>query len=213
MLTIWGRKTSSNVKALMWCVGELGLTYRRHDAGHRFGGLDSAEFAALNPNRTIPVLQDGTAAPIWETGAILRYLAARYGDAQFWPPDPMQRAAVDKWAEWAKINAAMAFTVPVFWRVVRTAAPQRDTAAITQAVADLELKLKIADHQLSQTAYLAGSTFTLADIQLGHILYRYYDIEIRRAALPNLQQYYRNLTERPAFRDHVMIGYDELRVH
>ena len=34
MLTIWGRKTSSNVQALMWCVGELGLPYTRHDAGH-----------------------------------------------------------------------------------------------------------------------------------------------------------------------------------
>jgi glutathione S-transferase len=31
MLTIWGRKTSSNVQALMWCVGELGLTYERYD--------------------------------------------------------------------------------------------------------------------------------------------------------------------------------------
>ena len=35
MLTIWGRKTSSNVQALMWCIGELGLPYERHDAGHR----------------------------------------------------------------------------------------------------------------------------------------------------------------------------------
>ncbi|MFH4824270.1 hypothetical protein ABCG99_08730, partial [Klebsiella pneumoniae] len=36
MLTIWGRKTSSNVQALMWCVGELGLDYLRFDVGHRY---------------------------------------------------------------------------------------------------------------------------------------------------------------------------------
>jgi glutathione S-transferase len=44
MLSIWGRKTSSNVQALMWCVGELGLAYQRHDVGHRYGGSDAPEF-------------------------------------------------------------------------------------------------------------------------------------------------------------------------
>ena len=41
MLTIWGRKTSSNVQALMWCVGEFGLDYLRFDVGHHYGGTDS----------------------------------------------------------------------------------------------------------------------------------------------------------------------------
>ncbi len=68
MLKVWGRKTSSNVQAVMWCIGELGLSYRRHDIGHRFGGTDTDAFGALNPNRTVPVLQDGTDPPLWETG-------------------------------------------------------------------------------------------------------------------------------------------------
>ncbi|WP_299663660.1 glutathione S-transferase family protein [uncultured Ruegeria sp.] len=211
MLTIWGRKSSSNVQALMWCVGELGLEHQRHDLGHRFGGLDSADFQALNPNRTIPVLQDGNNAPLWETGAILRYLAAQYGDEVFWPSEPPRRAEIDKWAEWAKLNIAMAFTVPVFWRLVRTPTAQRDETAILQAVTDLESKLKIADAQLGETRYLSGDEFTLADIQLGHILYRYYDIDIDRAALPHLRRYYETLTERLEFQRHVMIEYEELR--
>ncbi len=211
MLTIWGRKTSSNVQALMWCVDELGLDYQRHDAGHRFGGLDSPEFQSLNPNRTIPVLQDDDNAPLWETGAILRYLAAQYGNRSFWPPDPVQRAEIDKWAEWAKINIAMAFTVPIFWRVVRTPPAERDEASIQQAVADLEIKLAIADTKLSDTEFLAGRNFTLADIQCGHILYRYYDIDIERTALPHLRRYYDALTDRPAFQRHVMISYEDLR--
>lgn len=40
MLVVWGRKTSSNVQALMWCIGELGLAYERHDAGHIYGVTD-----------------------------------------------------------------------------------------------------------------------------------------------------------------------------
>ncbi len=195
----------------MWCVGELGLTFQRHDLGHRFGGLNTPEFRSLNPNQTIPVLQDGDAPPIWETGAILRYLAARYGDDTFWPTDPVQRANVDKWAEWAKLNVATAFTVPIFWQVVRTKPANRDKAAIQAAVAALEEKLEIADEQLSSNLFLTGQDFTLADIQLGHILYRYYDIDISRAKLLNLRRYYEALTERAAYREHVMISYEELR--
>jgi len=212
MLTIWGRRTSSNVQALMWCVGELNLAHIRHDAGHRYGGLDTPEFGRLNPNRTIPVLKDGTNPPIWETGAILRYLATRYGKDSFWPSDPVRRARVDQWAEWAKLNVAQAFTAPVFWRVVRTAPQDRDPAAIARALAELEAKLALAEAQLSRHAHIAGDAFTLADIQLGHILYRYYDIGITRAPLPHLHLYYQRLSARPAFRQHVMVTYDELRV-
>ena len=212
MLTIWGRKTSSNVQALMWCVGELGLDYERHDVGHRFGGLDTPDFANLNPNRTIPVIQDGPQPPLWETGAILRYLADRYGPDTFWPKDPVQRAEVDKWAEWAKINIAMAFTVPVFWQVVRTAKSKQDEKSINSAVKTLERKLEIADTQLAGRAFIAGADLTLADIQLGHILYRYYDIDIQRAPLPHLQRYFDRLSQRPAYQEHVMISYDDLRV-
>lgn len=211
MLTVWGRKTSSNVQALMWCIGELGLPCRRHDVGHRFGGLDTPEFAELNPNRTIPVLQDGALPPLWETGAILRYLAGRYGADPFWPDDLQQRATVDMWAEWAKLNVAMAFTVPVFWRVTRVAESDRDEGAIQAAVEALETKLEIADHQLSENAYLTGPDFTLADIQLGHVLFRYYDIQIDRQPFRHLAKYYQKLTERPAFQDHVMISYDDLK--
>ena len=122
MLEIWGRKNSSNVQALMWCVAELGLPHKRHDVGHKFGGNDTPEFLAMNPNGTVPVLREDDGAPLFETGAILRYLANRHGAAPFWPPEPSARAQIDMWAEWAKINIAALFTAPVFWRVVRPGA-------------------------------------------------------------------------------------------
>ncbi|MEW6644216.1 MAG: glutathione S-transferase family protein [Pseudomonadota bacterium] len=212
MLTIWGRKTSSNVQALMWCVGELALSYQRHDVGHRYGGNDTAEFLAMNPNGTVPVLRDGDSEPLWETGAILRYLATRYGTSTFWPTDPSARASVDKWAEWSKINVAMAFTGPVFGRLVRTAPSRQDRAALLQAVADLDRALDIAAARLASRPFLAGEGFTLADIQFGHVLYRYFDIPIPHPPRPALSRYYEILTDRPAFREHVMVSYDELRV-
>ena len=212
MLTIWGRKTSSNVQALMWCVGELGLDYLRFDVGHRYGGTDREAFYQLNPNRTVPVLQDGDNPPLWETGAILRYLASRYAKDAFWPGDLLARTEVDRWAEWSKQTIALGLTTPVFWHVVRTPAAERDPQAIAAAVTALEQKLAIAEARLAGSRYLVGDTFPLADIQFGHVLYRYFAIDITRRPLPHLAAYYARLTARPAFRQHVMVSYDELKV-
>lgn len=195
----------------MWCVGELGLAYERYDAGHIYGITDTEEFARMNPNRTVPVLRDGEDTPLWETGAILRYLACVYGSGPFWPEHPKQRAQVDKWAEWSKINITLGFTAPVFWRVVRTPKPQQDPSAIADAVKKLEAKLLIAERQLHVNEWLCGSEFTLADIQFGHILYRYFDIEIERQDFPAIRRYYDALSARDAYREHVAISYDELR--
>lgn len=211
MLEIWGRRSSSNVQALMWCVGELGLDHTRHDAGFIYGVNDTKEFAAMNPNQTVPVLRDDGGNPIWETGAILRYLADFYGSGAFWPKDPKQRAEVDKWAEWAKINVAMEFTGPVFWRVVRTPKDERDADAIAAALKALNAKLTIAEDRLQTWDWLGGTDFTLADIQFGHILYRYFDIEIDRPDWSALHRYFERLMARPAYQEHVAISYDELR--
>lgn len=196
----------------MWYIGELRLPYRRYDVGHRYGGNDTPEFLALNPNGTVPVLKDGDGEPLWETGAILRYLATRYGTGPFWPADLDDRTRIDKWSEWSKINIALNFTAPVFWRVVRTAPADRDEKAIRAALGTLEVKLDIAEAQLERHVFLAGPEFTLADIQFGHVLFRYFNIDVPRGEHPVLRQYYDGLTKRPAFTEHVMVSYEELRV-
>lgn len=212
MIEVFGRATSSNVQAVMWAIAELGLEHRRHDRGHVHGGLDTPEYLAMNPHGLVPVIRDGGGAPIWESGAILRYLADVYGDDAFWPRDPARRAQVDMWAEWAKVAVQRAFTVPVFWAVVRTAPSRQDPAAIQAAIRALDQQLEKADAQLSKAAFLAGAHFTLADIQLGHLLYRYFDMDVPRPDLPNLRAYYDRLTGREAYREHVMISYESLRV-
>ena len=212
MLKIWGRQSSSNMQALMWCVGELGLEFDRTDAGFTYGVVDKPEYRAMNPNGTVPTVIDGDNPPLWETGAILRYLAGKYGSDAFWPKDPYARADVDRWAELSKINLASNFTAPVFWRTVRTAPSRRDPAAIDDALRKLGEFLDVAETHLARQRYLADDHFTLADIQFGHCLYRYFDIDIDRANRPNLRRYYETLADRPAYREHVMISYEELRV-
>ena len=85
MLTIWGRLNSHNVKKVAWFAEEAGLTYVRHDVGGPFG-MD-AEYLAKNPNAMIPTIEDGEVT-LWESNAILRYLAARHAPDRFWPTSP-----------------------------------------------------------------------------------------------------------------------------
>ena len=211
MLKVWGRADSSNVQAVMWCIGELGIEHQRIDAGHRFGLLNTPDFKALNPNQTIPVIQDGDQQALWESGAIIRYLASQYGDGSFWPEDPAKRAHVDQWAEWSKINIAMGFTGPVFWPVVRQSASERNESALERSLLVLYHYLSIAEDQLKHQSYLAADHLTFADIQFGHVLYRYFAIDIERPDLPRLRNYHSKLVDRPAFKAHVMVSYDSLK--
>ncbi|MFK7995558.1 MAG: glutathione S-transferase family protein [Granulosicoccus sp.] len=165
----------------------------------------------MNPNGTVPTLIDGEGPALWESGAILRYLANSYADDIFWPQDPLQRADVDRWAEWSKVSVQMNFNAPIFWPVIRLAPENRDEEKLNAAINHFENKLRIAQDKLSQHQFLTGDNFTLADIQFGHILFRYFTLEIIRANLPGIRGYYDFLTTMPHYRSHVMIEYDELR--
>ena len=210
-INVWGRKSSVNVQLVLWALDELGLSYNRIDAGFTYGVVGTDDFCKMNPNRLVPVLIDGDAEPIFESAAILRYLANKYGDENFWPKNALTRAQIDKWAEWAKWTIGHSFIVNVFYGLVRTPSEDIDFDAITQGLNDLEKFLAIADARLATSTYIASSRFTLADIALGYCLYRYYDIEVARAEMPNLRRYYDLLCRRPAFKRNVMVSYDELR--
>ncbi len=211
MLTVWGRPTSSNVQAVMWTVGELGIEHRRIDRGGVFGGTDTPEYRAMNPNGLVPTVRDGDGEPIFESAAIVRYLAARYGPDEFWPKDPAARAQIDKWAEWSKVTYGPVIG-SIFGLLVRTPLDQRDSTAVERSVAALQPKLDIAEAQLSRGAFLAGETFTVADVMFGHQLFRYFTLEIERRPLAALARYYDRLQQRPAFREHAMVSYESLRV-
>lgn len=211
MVKVWGRASSSNVQCVMWCIAELDLPFERIDAGLMYGVNNTPEYLEMNPNGTVPTLIDGQGPALWESGAILRYLANTYADDPFWPTDNLQRADVDRWAEWSKVSVQMNFNAPIFWPVIRLSPDNGDEEKLNEAINAFENKLLIAQKKLSQHQFLTGDNFTLADIQFGHILYRYFELEITRAHLPGIRKYYDLLTAMPHYRTHVMIGFDELR--
>ncbi|MFU0506686.1 glutathione S-transferase family protein [Pseudaminobacter sp. NGMCC 1.201702] len=210
MITVWGRTTSSNVQTVMWAIEELGLEHERIDAGGAFGGLDTPEFGAMNPNRLVPVLRDD-GEYLWESASIVRYLGARYGTPAFWPGDPLRRATLDKWGDWTKTTFVPALIGGVFWPIIGKRPEERDQAAIDRGAEALKRLALILDARMAQGDYLGGAELTFADVIVGTLLYRYFTLEIERAETPHLAAYYQRLTQRPAYAQHVMISYDGLR--
>ena len=85
-------------------------------------------------------------------------------------------------------------------------------AALALAIERFEAEMQVLARQLGDRDYVCGDALSAADIVIGHLLYRWFTIDISRAANPVVEAYYRRLSERPAFRAHVMVSYDALRV-
>lgn len=211
MLTVYGRATSSNVQAVMWCIGELGLDYERLDIGHAHGGNRTPDYLAMNPNGLVPVVRDDGGAPMFESAAIVRYLACKYGDETFWPREPGVRAQLDMWADWIKTSFGPAFGNGVFFPMVIQPVAQRDHAAISAAIEKLKPLALILDARLREGPYLDGEHFSFADIICGHLMHRYFTHEFDRADTPALISYFEALQARPAYREHAMVSYEPLR--
>jgi glutathione S-transferase len=63
---------------------------------------------------------------------------------------------------------------------------------------------------LADRPFLAGDALTLADIPAGTCLYRYFELDIERPSVPNVEAWYRRLQERAAYRAHIMVPFGEL---
>jgi len=70
---------------------------------------------------------------------------------------------------------------------------------------------RLLDKALADRPFVCGNDLTLADIPAGTSLYRYYELDIERPSVANVEAWYRRLQERPAYRTHVMIPFGELR--
>jgi glutathione S-transferase len=203
MLTIWGRANSVNVQKVLWCCDELGLPFERIDAGLQFGRTGEPEYLAMNPNGKIPTLVDGDFV-LWESNAILRYLALQYGGGSpLYPDEPKQRAGIDRWLDWSLSTLAPAER-PVFQTLVRTPPAERDAAKLAADFAAAGKLWKLVDTYLQGRFFLEGDKFTLADLVIGAFARRWFGLEgVERPPLPNLERWYSRLATRAGFRHHV----------
>lgn len=208
-ITLWGRLTSANVQKVVFALEELGLGYEHVPLGGRFGGNETPEYLAMNPNGFVPTLRDGDLT-IWESNAIVRYLAGQYGAGSLFPAAPRERALVDQWTDWTATTFQPAW-IDVFWRVVRTPAEKHDRTAIEKAIAATERCFGIMEARLAESPWLGGARLTYADVVASVALYRWSTMDIPRRRFEHVEAWHARLNERPAFRKAVNVDYEELR--
>jgi glutathione S-transferase len=203
VLRIWGRSNSINVQKVLWCCGELDVPYERIDVGGPFGGNREPEYLRLNPNGLVPTISDGDLV-LWESNAIVRYLAARHGMGTLCPEDLAERADADRWMDW-QLGTLWANFRPAFIGLVRTSPEERDRASIATAISKTTENLTILDSHLAARDYVTGPAFTMADIPLGVTAYRWFSLEIERSPMPNLEAWYERLCARSPYKATVML--------
>ncbi|MCU4182362.1 glutathione S-transferase family protein [Bosea sp. BH3] len=196
MLKIWGRLSSINVQKVVWAAGEVGQAFERIEVGGPFGGLDTPEYLAMNPNGQIPVLQDGSFT-LWESNTIVRYLAERHGAASIWESDVARRAEAERWMDWmlSELQPALA---PVLWGVVRKVPGYTEPSVIENGMKQAEKLMAILEAQLAGKPFLSGERFGVADITVGCGAHRWFNMPVVRTERPAVQRWYESLFARPA---------------
>src|SRR5438477_2366217 len=178
MLKVWGRVNSINVQKVLWALEELKVSYERVDAGMAFGVVNEPFYTKMNPNSRVPTIDDDGFV-LWESNAIVRYLAAKHGAGSLCPSDPKVRADSDRWMDWAANHIGPSIT-PVFWGLIRTPPEKRNMAQIEAEVDKLGQVFAVLEQSLGDKAYIAGREFTMGDIVVGAYVYRWYALAVKR---------------------------------
>lgn len=196
MLRIWGHRQAPNVRKVLWACAEFGLAYELIETGGPFGGTDTPDYRAMNPNGRIPTI-DHDGFVLWESHAILRYLANKSGDGALYPQEARARARVDQWLDWQGAHQAQAVRDLVKMTIKAKGTP--DPARLAAAEAEADLLFGILDGALSGGGYIAGDGFTIADIPVAVGYRRWSTLPIARQAFPVLEAWFGRVSARPAF--------------
>ncbi len=202
MIRVWGRQSSVNVQKVLWTCEEIGLRFERIDAGGSFSNLQTESFRALNPNGRIPVLEDDGFV-LWESNAIVRYLAATYGAGQLCPLDSRARADAERWMDW-QLTDILPSMRTLFFQLIRAREDEQDPAALAASIRAAEAAWRLLDGQLEGRRFLAGDDVSIADIPLGTFVHRWMALPIDRPVLPSLTAWFERLAARPPYARTVM---------
>lgn len=198
MLTIWGHPGSPNMQKVIWACEELGARYALKNIGGASGGTDTPDYLARNPNGRVPTIEDDGLV-LWESHAILRYLAAKDPDKRMTSDDLRVRAIIDQWMDWQCAHLAPAIRSLVVL-VIKPRSVMPTPEEIEAARSEIIPLLRIVDREFEKRDYLAGNKFTIADIPIA-ISYNIWKImEPACADFPAAEAWYSRINGRIAFR-------------
>lgn len=162
MIELYGGPTP-NARKIAIALEEMALPWELVSIDILAGDQLTPEFLALNPNNKTPVIVDhdgpGGRFVLWETGAILLYLAEKTG--MFMPADPAGRAITWQWLMFQVSGIG-----PMFGQAIHFShyAAERHPYAIERYSREVQRLMRVLDKRLAEAEWLAGSTYTIADM-------------------------------------------------
>ena len=205
-----GQKVTIMLEELL----EAGVSAADYDAWLiRIGEGDqfSSGFVAVNPNSKIPALMDHGVSPpqrVFESGAILLYLAEKFG--MFLPTDPAARTAALSWLFWQMgAGPLLGGGFGHFYAY----APEKYEYPINRYAMEVKRQLDVLDRHLADNDYMAGDDYSIADIAIwpwygGLVLGRAYDAAefLDAASYKNLMRWAKQIDARPAVKRGRMVN-------
>jgi glutathione S-transferase len=200
-LVVLGRNTSSNVQKVMWLLAEIGAVCTRVDMGGAYGGNREEEYLKKNPNGVVPTLLHGDHV-IWESNTILRYLATLFSQSKLYPTEVIARTHVERWMDWQLSSFGPVSTL-LYQSIVRTPEPFRQPDAIEKHRLRNAEMVALLDRILSRQQFVSGNEFTLADIAIGPLVQRWFNLPVERPESAYVRSWYDGLCDRGPFVEHV----------
>jgi glutathione S-transferase len=197
MLTLHGRINSINVQKVVLACEEMRIPYERKDAGGAFGIVKTDAYKAMNPNSLVPVIIEDEFV-LWESNAIVRYLAAKYGKGTVNPRNLRKRALSDRWMDWQCFSFFRAYN-DAFWGLIRTPEAERNMKAIEASIAATHPLIAILDRELEGKKYLVGDRPTIGDLALVPVIFRWLNMPIMRPPAPNVEAWVARCLARPGW--------------
>lgn len=213
MIKLWGRPNSLCTQRVLWCMAEAGIEYEMILAsaiygpqghvwrgGKPFGIVDQPEYRRMNPNGTVPTIDDdGTY--VWESNAIVSYLAMAYAPALH-GGTARQFGRASSWMGWcnSSFNDPLAHATA---HLLRLPPEQRRPEMLRLAEQQMAPVLTTIDTALAEHDFIAGDTLSIGDIALGPFVRRWYHFGLANPDVPRVEQWLARLGERPGFAVHV----------
>lgn len=197
MVRVLGRVTSINVRKVLWALDELREAYSREDWGMPVRDPHEPQFLALNPNAQVPVFIDNDGLTLWESNGILIYLAQTR--KALLSSEPQTLGLTLQWLIWqaTELNPPWGYAVNA---LARKTPGYDDPAKIAESIARWTAKMQLLDAELGKgQAFIAGDSFSIADIVLALSIHRWYMTPFEgKADLPRVKAYYDRLRQRGA---------------
>jgi glutathione S-transferase len=162
--------TSPNCLKVRAVAYEIGVALELDTVNIFNGESRSATFRALNPNGLVPVLVDGDFV-LWESNAILTYLASRYGSPALISTDARQRADIDRWLHWESAHMGPAIAKVAFERCVKPmfGGTRSNHGATAAALSAFEAHCRVLETSLGAKEFVTDS-LSVADFALASSL-------------------------------------------